>query len=430
MNYSKKAFTLVETIIVVTIISVLAMTVHSYFMDSLEDARYNTVKINEKNIQEAIGMYFKENLTYPTSLEELQNKYLTRGIREMIVDASDGKAALQVQVSNVAEQNVYHVKDSDRIWITYEFGGNAHGGKQICAVRAIFDGSSSPPTPPTTYVLTLTGTNISSVPAPGPISANTAVSVTVSPPGGQVVDTFTVNGTDQKASLVGNTYSFNITSDTNVAVTYAPASVNVTLTLSGTDITSLPAAGSIPTGTTVTITLTPDIWQVIDTFTVAGVDQKASLVSNEYSFVIAADTTAAVTYSSPYTYVTYPAGSPYNTGDYVYYNGDLFQAKYYTTSVPGSDSSWNEITSEWRAINSYNPGDIVTYAGAQFEARFANSNNQPGVIGSAWQELTDQWRDYNIYNTNDECYYLGIHYRANWYNTNIQPPNACWTVIP
>ncbi len=73
---------------------------------------------------------------------------------------------------------------------------------------------------PQTYTLTLTGDNISSVPAPGTLPENTSVTVTVAPDTGKQVAIFTVNGTDRKLQLTANQYAFAITSDTTVAVAY------------------------------------------------------------------------------------------------------------------------------------------------------------------------------------------------------------------
>ena len=74
-----------------------------------------------------------------------------------------------------------------------------------------------------TYALTLTGDNITSTPAAGNLTAGTSVTVTVAPAAGKQVATFTVGGADQKAALAGGTpnqYTFNITADTEVVVTY------------------------------------------------------------------------------------------------------------------------------------------------------------------------------------------------------------------
>ena len=72
----------------------------------------------------------------------------------------------------------------------------------------------------TTYTLTLSGEGLTSNPAAGAIAENTSVTITVTPAEGKQVATFTVNGTDKKADLIDGKYTFNITADTIVAVTY------------------------------------------------------------------------------------------------------------------------------------------------------------------------------------------------------------------
>ena len=510
---SRSGFSLIELVVVLGIIGVLGLSVSSYIQDSLEEARYVTVQQNAKMVQGAISRYFKENLTYPTSLESLQGRYLQQSVKELLVNVDEGNLKVLVQVSNTGNPNVYQVSESERRWIEYAFGGNAHGGRQIANIKVVDINTPAPPIspPPATYTLTLAGAGISSLPVPGAYPSNTAITVTVSPPAnqhvsslivnginrksdlsgndysfyltsdtnvsvtyepipvlltltggqmtsspsagavpintsvtvninplaGQTIETFAVNGINQTGSLVGNSYNFTITEDTIVTVTYngIPTSTNATLALSGDRITSSPAAGSLPLNTSVTVTVNPKIWQEINTFTVGGVDRKANLVSNAYTFNINADTVVAVTYVSAPAYagaVEYdPANSPWDTDDLVIYNGNLYKANWYTTSLPGSDNTWTEITDEWRSSNIYNGGEIVWHNGAQFEARGYSLGQEPGLIASPWQEInTDQWRNFNIYDTGDEVWHNSIHYRANWYNQNTEPPAACWTVIP
>ena len=86
-------------------------------------------------------------------------------------------------------------------------------------VTAIF-----PVTPaiPTNYTLTLTGDNISSVPAPGAIAANVGNNNRI-PGSGKQVAAFIVGGADKKDELAANPanqYTFTITANTTVAVAY------------------------------------------------------------------------------------------------------------------------------------------------------------------------------------------------------------------
>jgi len=108
-----------------------------------------------------------------------------------------------------------------------------------------------------------------------------------------------VGGTDKKAELVANAYTFALTADTTVAVTYeAIPATQYTLTLSGTGLTSVPGAGAMDENTSVTATLAPAEGYQVATFTVGGTDKKAELVANAYTFALTADTTVAVTYEA------------------------------------------------------------------------------------------------------------------------------------
>jgi len=101
----------------------------------------------------------------------------------------------------------------------YEAGGKTAGtytGTQRGEWTKVVEG-------PDTYTLTLTGDNISSDPAAGTITENTSVTVTVSPAAGKQVASFTVGGVDKKAELAAdpvNQYTFSITANTIVAVSY------------------------------------------------------------------------------------------------------------------------------------------------------------------------------------------------------------------
>lgn len=107
---------------------------------------------------------------------------------------------------------------------------------------------------PTTYTLTLTGEGLTSNPAAGAIDENTEVTVTVAPAEGQQVETFKVGGVDKKAELVDGKYTFTITANTDVAVTYEAVPKSSEKALIGTTVGILegdPATGvkDVPAGT-------------------------------------------------------------------------------------------------------------------------------------------------------------------------------------
>lgn len=104
-------------------------------------------------------------------------------------------------------------KESDNTHIKFDYknlkGERVSGGE--VTIESI---------PSIQYTLTLTGEGITSVPAAGLINENTLVTVTVAPPSGKQVATFTVGGADKKTEIVNNQYTFNITTNTTIAVTY------------------------------------------------------------------------------------------------------------------------------------------------------------------------------------------------------------------
>ncbi|MDO5714442.1 MAG: DUF1533 domain-containing protein, partial [Tissierellia bacterium] len=78
--------------------------------------------------------------------------------------------------------------------------------------------------------------------------------------------------------------------------TAPPVVEKVALSVTGDNITINPVAGSVDKGTEVTVTLAPATDMEVDTFTVGGVDKKADIVDNVYTFTINEDTDVAVTY--------------------------------------------------------------------------------------------------------------------------------------
>ena len=73
----KKGFTLIEIIIVVTLIGILVMIVVPVYRNSVIRAREAVLKENLFQIRDAISKYYYDKQKYPTSLEDLvTDKYL------------------------------------------------------------------------------------------------------------------------------------------------------------------------------------------------------------------------------------------------------------------------------------------------------------------------------------------------------------------
>lgn len=100
-------------------------------------------------------------------------------------------------------------------------------------------------------------------------------------------------------------------------------------------------------------------------------------------------------------------------------------------------NEWQELTNEWRNLNTYNSGDLILNSdGKLFRARDYSFNQAPGLFDSPWQELTQDWRSCNIYDPSkselyNEVVYNGKRYRAKWYTKNDIPGSAnVWELIP
>jgi hypothetical protein len=103
------------------------------------------------------------------------------------------------------------------------------------------------------------------------------------------------------AHCIGSMWGTNVLKFGTVA---AADTYDLTLTQGVGGTMTADATNDIEEGTTVTITVTPDSGKQVDTFTVNSVDQLTALKAapvNQYSFDIAADTTAVVTYKDVVT---------------------------------------------------------------------------------------------------------------------------------
>ena len=75
----KKGFTLVEIIIVLTIIGILVAIVVPIYRTSVIRAREAVLKENLFQIRDAISKYYYDKQKYPTALDDLvTNKYLSK----------------------------------------------------------------------------------------------------------------------------------------------------------------------------------------------------------------------------------------------------------------------------------------------------------------------------------------------------------------
>lgn len=76
--YGKKAFSLVEMVIAISIIGILTIFTLMYYMGTIEDTKVAKTKIMLEQIKDACRRFYAENGFYPTEIRHLYPKYLTR----------------------------------------------------------------------------------------------------------------------------------------------------------------------------------------------------------------------------------------------------------------------------------------------------------------------------------------------------------------
>jgi general secretion pathway protein G len=85
----KKGFTLIEIIIVLTLIGILVAVVVPIYRNSVIRAREAVLKENLFQIRDAISKYYYDKQKYPISLEDLvTDKYLSKIPLDPIVNSS------------------------------------------------------------------------------------------------------------------------------------------------------------------------------------------------------------------------------------------------------------------------------------------------------------------------------------------------------
>lgn len=140
---SKSGFTLLELIVVVSIIAVLSVTAYSYYQDSISTARENVVRQNLQMVKESLGRYFQTNLAYPVSLSSLTPSYLTQPVEKLLVDPI-GSASIEVEIPTTTSTSPAGVNPLQHTgsfeWVTISANAaKANGPRQIRAVRVRID---------------------------------------------------------------------------------------------------------------------------------------------------------------------------------------------------------------------------------------------------------------------------------------------------
>jgi general secretion pathway protein G len=89
-NTMKKGFTLIEIIIVLTLIGILVAIVVPIYRSSVVRAREAVLKENLFQIRDAISKYYFDKHKYPTALDDLvTNKYLSKIPTDPMANSSE-----------------------------------------------------------------------------------------------------------------------------------------------------------------------------------------------------------------------------------------------------------------------------------------------------------------------------------------------------
>lgn len=72
MKWLRTRFSLIELLVVISILGILATVVSVNVMDHLSEARQTKAQVQIQQFSEALGFYFIDNQRYPTTSEGLQ----------------------------------------------------------------------------------------------------------------------------------------------------------------------------------------------------------------------------------------------------------------------------------------------------------------------------------------------------------------------
>lgn len=91
----QQGFTIIELLVVMTVLAVLASLVVPRYMDKVETARETVLKQDLQGLRAAIDQFYRDQARYPESLDELVSK---RYIRAIPVDPITEQASSWVTV--------------------------------------------------------------------------------------------------------------------------------------------------------------------------------------------------------------------------------------------------------------------------------------------------------------------------------------------
>ncbi|PAE94062.1 5'-nucleotidase C-terminal domain-containing protein [Shouchella clausii] len=138
----------------------------------------------------------------------------------------------------------------------------------------------------------------------------------------------------------------------------------------------------------------------------------------------------------------------YTAGDRVEHEGDFYEAKWWTQgenpAASGRWDVWKKATDcyeepdgpqEWQADEIYTAGDRVYYEGQLYEAKWWTQGENPSESGQwdVWKKVTDseevpegpqEWNATTIYVAGDRVLYEGRLYEAKWWTQGENPSES------
>ena len=217
--------------------------------------------------------------------------------------------------------------------------------------------------PVTTYTLSIQsgsggsvsydGTTISNTTKSFSVESGSSATITITPNSGYRLSRLVVNSTDRTSNVSNNKYTVsNITANTTVAVTFEQIPVT-TYTLSiqsgsggsvsynGTTISNATKSFSVESGSSATISISPNTGYKLSKLTVNGTDRTSFVSNNQYTISnITANINLVVTYET----ITYTLSIQSSSGGSVSYNGTAISNTTKSFSVAHGSSAAISIT--------------------------------------------------------------------------------------
>lgn len=111
----KRAFTLIEILVVVVVVSVLATMGLPYFQNVIENSREQVCDTNLQTLQRGVELYMKEQGTVPGSLSELSQDYLDKAYAQVMQAHDSWKLRLAYLIVEGPQWGLAYAQGSRRL---------------------------------------------------------------------------------------------------------------------------------------------------------------------------------------------------------------------------------------------------------------------------------------------------------------------------